>query len=245
MNQFMMLAAAVFLSVLMVACAVAGASGEYPSTKIRYKMTVEVDTPEGVKTGSAVREISMASRPMMLGESNDTHVKLEKGEAVVVALGQRGTLFATLGISMDNAIEVILNAFPSGCLEGNYSRCGIRHYSSIKEGSQAELPVKHYPPFFMFKNLQDPMSVAGVRDRHSCSDHLNDCTTYSLSMEGAFGEGVKLKSVTIEITSRNPTEEVDKWLPWLKGLNGKYLHGGNTSRGAPMSLNGGDFVMGD
>lgn len=130
MKRFVMFAASLVLIVSMAACAVAGASGAYPSTKIRYKMTVEVETPEGIKTGSAVREISMVSRPMLLGESNDTHVKFEKGEAVVVDLGQRGVLFATLGSSMDDGIAALLNAFPSDCPEGNYSRCGIRHYSS-------------------------------------------------------------------------------------------------------------------
>lgn len=241
MKRFAIFAVAAVLSLSAAACVGAVSSAEYPSAKIRYKMTVEVETPEGIKTGSAVREISMVSRPKRMGEMNDTHIRLEKGEAVVVDLGERGVLFATLGSSMDGAIESLVNAFPSDCPEGNYSRCGIRHYSSIKEGAKTELPAKHYPPLFTFKNMQDPMSVVGVRDRVPCPGSSNDCATYSLFMEGAFGEGVKLKSVIMEITSQKPTKEVDKWLPWLKGQNGTYLHGGNTSRGAPMGLNSGDF----
>lgn len=244
MKRFVMFAASLVLSVSMAACAVAGSSGEYPSTKIRYKMTVEVETPEGIKTGSAVREISMVSRPEMMAEGNDTHVRLEKGEAVVVDLGQRGVLFATLGSSMDDGIGAIFNAFPSNCPEGNVSRCGIRYYSSLKNDEEAFLPAKNYPTLITFKSLQDPLSVVTARDDFSCPPAQKGCENFTVSLESAFGKGVTIKEITIKVTKDELTEEIKKWLPWLETLKGKYLHGSSISRGAPLGLHSGDFTVG-
>jgi hypothetical protein len=141
MKRMMFVMAALLLSLSTAACAVAGFSGEYPSAKIRYKMTVEVETPEGIRTGSAVREISMVSRPKRMGESNDTHVRLEKGEAVVVDLGQRGVLFVLMSIGGGGgqAIWAPFNAFPTACSKGAISRCSINYYSNLKNTGKAEL----------------------------------------------------------------------------------------------------------
>jgi hypothetical protein len=38
----------------------------YPSGTLRYKMTVSVETPEGIKTGSAVREIYFYRTPQLV-----------------------------------------------------------------------------------------------------------------------------------------------------------------------------------
>lgn len=55
--------------------------------KLRYKMTVEVETPQGIKTGDAVREVTHSTPPPipMLGESRPTWSVA--GEAVRAALG--------------------------------------------------------------------------------------------------------------------------------------------------------------
>ena len=223
MNQFMMLAAVMFLSVSMAAC------GEYPSTKIRYKMTVEVDTPEGIKTGSAVREISMVSRPMMLGESNDTHVKFEKGEAVVVDLGQRGVLFATLGSATD-PVWTLLNAFQSPCAEGAVSRCSVKYYSSLKLGEKAQLSIRYYPMFVTFEDLNDPKSAKSVLEMKSCPDPETGIPDNSRCIEKdrfeeIFGQGVRLRSVMVEVTDQAFQPVVGQYLSWLGKVYGYQLDG--------------------
>jgi hypothetical protein len=42
----------------------------YPHGTMRYKMTVTVETPEGIKTGFAVREVSMRRYPQILPEQH-------------------------------------------------------------------------------------------------------------------------------------------------------------------------------
>jgi|AntRauTorcE11897_2_1112592.scaffolds.fasta_scaffold02754_1 hypothetical protein len=78
---------AVAMLMPVTACTFAGGSnGGY-----HYKVIVSVETPEGIVTGSAVREVSF-SDGIRLSESGPSI--RPKGEAVVVDLGDRGVLFA-------------------------------------------------------------------------------------------------------------------------------------------------------
>lgn len=81
-----------FLAILTVAVmsAVTFAMSEQKSMQAtwRYKMTVTVETPEGIKTGSAVREISNSLQGNNWPDvGNPAGVR---GEAVVVDLSKRG-----------------------------------------------------------------------------------------------------------------------------------------------------------
>ena len=68
----------------------------YPSGTWRYKITIEVETPEGIKSGYAVREVTAQTRitinPDLPPEMFNTF-----GEAVVIDLGKYGTLFSLIG----------------------------------------------------------------------------------------------------------------------------------------------------
>lgn len=124
----------------------------FPSGSWRYKMTVTVETPEGVKTGFAVREVTVISVPQLTPEMKPT-VKL-KGEAVVVDLGKRGLLFALLKgnkLGESHARNLPFYAFPYE--KGGTTKSGIRHYSRLKAVS-AELEPELYPTFVHFRDLQ-------------------------------------------------------------------------------------------
>ena len=70
------------------------------STTIRYRLTLEVDTPEGVRTGSGVIEVKYVKLGQTLGASAEWKAEV-RGEAVTVDLGERGTLFALLAEGAD------------------------------------------------------------------------------------------------------------------------------------------------
>lgn len=202
----------------------------FPSGSWRYKMTVTVETPEGIKTGSAVREISAYSMPMFLGVNRDTHIKLEKGEAVVVELGERGVLFATLGSATDS-VWTFFNAFPSPCAEGAVSRCSVKYYSSLKLGENAQLPARYYPMFAAFEDLNDPKTVKNVLEMKSCPDPEtgipdNFRCIEKDRFEEIFGQGVRLRSVMVEITDQAFQPVVGQHLNWLSKVYGYQLDGG-------------------
>lgn len=202
-----------------VAIAAEAIQNEKPSGRWRYKMTVTVETPEGIKTGSAVREMSNATPAIDWPDvGNPADVQ---GEAVVVDLGKRGVLFAQ--ISSDSDLE-FYSAFPlPGKKPGNGGSTpeGIRYYSNLPVGTKSVLD-SHYPPGYprlvTFTDLNDPKSATLVQEWER-----NKKGYYDLKedhFETLFGKGVKLRDITLEITDEPVTwGVVDEYLPasfWQK-----------------------------
>ncbi|MEZ5815415.1 MAG: hypothetical protein R3E13_11960 [Alphaproteobacteria bacterium] len=204
----------------------------------RYKMTVEVETPEGIVTGSAVRQMGNEAKGVDLPDvGNPADVS---GEAVVVDLGKRGVLFVLISHKSDLEFYYTFRKyFPHGgsTLEGS------KFYASMPTGTKEVFdPEKPpgYPKLVTFTDMNDPKSVTLVqvweRQRSGLFSLKED------RFEELFGEGVKLKGITLEITDEPVTwGVVDKYLSWLKDLKGGCLHGGFTARGAPLGLYGGNF----
>lgn len=181
----------------------------------RYKMTVVVETPEGIVTGSAVREMGNSLQGSLLSQNgNPASVR---GEAVVVDLGERGVLFAL--ISSDSDME-FYRAFRHVWPHGGATPEAIKFYSSLPVGTKGVLPPNHwpgYPKLVTFKDINDPKSVTLAQEW----EHIRGEPMYLKAdhMEELFGEGVKLKEITLEITDEPVTwGVVDEFLPWLEGL---------------------------
>jgi hypothetical protein len=202
----------------------------------RYRMTVRVETPEGVKVGSAVREIFVSQGIALTPESHA--IIRAKGEAVVVDLGKRGQVFAVMDV---NPQYDVFNNFPipgEPAGSGGGTHDGIRYYRNLKEGKATPKP-QNYPLIVRFRDLKDPKSVEAVLQvrqeevvlptRHYTSYVVDD------HFEKIFGSGVKLKDITIEMTRDPITHEVDKWLHWLNKINGGYLDGQFTGGGPELS----------
>jgi hypothetical protein len=189
----------------------------------RYKMTVEVETPEGVKTGSAVREVSASSTyyvPLPIpGRPFDVSVK---GEALVVDLGERGQVFALLRSERTSsaAYEVVFNTFPPFGKEryggGGMMPDAIRYYRGLAPTSAKEVPLHVQPMMVMFRDMNDPTSVEKIYSGGLCEGNAHQsqpCVKTDRFAE-LFGEGVRLKSVTLEMTERNVTwGKVARWKP--------------------------------
>lgn len=185
-------------------------------------MTVVVQTPEGIKTGSAVREVDVACGPQFLPDVIPCipHVK---GEAVIVNLGKRGVLFALMrgaDGNEDYGTNIVYRAFPSG--KWNYGPEGVQHYLALKH-AKAVLPPALYPMFVYFKNLKDPKTVESLITIHSNGQLGDKGEVTQDRMAEVFGKGVKLKEVTIELTHDSVTWGLEKWLPWLPSR--KYTRG--------------------
>jgi hypothetical protein len=187
-----------------------------PSGTWRYKITVNVETPEGLKTGSAVREVTISTATIDAPEV--TASKKIIGEAVVIDLAKRGVAFAII----DSGYTDVFNAF---LFHGPTTPAGIKYYRSLKAGTKAPL-IKGWPRLVYFSDMSNPRSVKEIDPRN---------------MDASFGDGVSIKDIIIEITDEPVTVGIDKWLPWLNEIGGKYLHGSHTSREAPLGLHGGNF----
>jgi hypothetical protein len=217
-----------FIGILILLCLWGSLYGwwkyQFPSATWNYKLTVTVETPEGIKTGSAVREITVAIRPVPMDKRRPWRSNISvKGEAVVVDLGNRGTLFAVL--DGDDAYHVVFNTFPY--IKGGGTPEGAAHYAQLKAGPSV---IKQIPTMVTFKDMKDPKTVVAV-------DRAN--------LAGTFGKGVKLKDVTIEMTDEDVTWGIGKHLVWLDSLNAN-LDGSDVTTGSSYAntLHVGYFKVG-
>lgn len=209
----------------------------FPSGTWNYKITLTVQTPEGVMSGSSVRQVYVKSGPNILPQSTST-VRV-RGEAVVVDLGKRGTLFGLLRsqTSVDGASYVFFDSFPipdsHGYGEGSTTPKGVRYYNQLKSG-KADVQSRDMPMLVRFKDINNPKTVERV-------DPSNLAAT--------FGEGVKLVSATIEITDEPVTTGIENVLGWLgeyynKRLDGDRFGYANAVNKTANSLSSGEFSTG-
>ena len=172
-------------------------SEKYPSGTWRYRVTVEIDTPEGVKSGSSVHELSVATPLVNLPDvGNPASIK---GEAVVIDLGERGVVFALM--SNQSWKNGLYQAFPT---KAPSSTEGIRHYmDTLKVGMTGEWKT-NTPRMVTFTDMDDPKSVRLVYSKFR--DQLTD------NFENLFGQGTRLKLITVEITNDPVTWKIEKYL---------------------------------
>ena len=174
----------------------------------RFRMTVEVETPQGLKTGSSVIEVRL-SRGMAIGDSSGVSSSL-RGEAVVVDLPD-GPLFVLLaapdaGPPLQAMVpDALLGRRSSGPDEvmADTAKLGSTWSSEFK----AELPRRRnngfkqgdngWPLMVRFGNLDDLASVKRVSP-----------------------EAIGIKRIVVETTKDDVTTGLGKRLEWLKTING-------------------------
>jgi hypothetical protein len=201
------------LVTLLAAASVALLSGcgNGPNT-IRYRLTLEVETPEGTKTGSGVMEHGARWNDGItrgLGAGPGLAVDT-RGEAIIVDLGARGLLLClmTSDDTRAGSSDALLlpEIFPfekwGGAID-NYSTY-LGHLAWSKPVTDA--PLKRLPMLARFRNPLDPATGERV-------DPTNLAAT--------FGAGVRLVRVTAQITNDPLTPPtIENRLPWVRTLKG-------------------------
>jgi hypothetical protein len=186
------------------------AAAEDKAPDYRYRLTVEVETPEGVKTGSSVIAVEQSiGRTAMDGFVGGSVFLRIRGEAVAVDLPGGRTLFALLrsGGDVEWAARVI--PFLSPDAEDDNSLDDFLLLEGKKELPRrwtAQGPfnnVSAYPMMVTFGDLADPTSVELVDPD---------------DLAATFGEGVKLKRISAELTDDLVTTGIEKRLGWMRRL---------------------------
>ncbi|MEL7190204.1 MAG: hypothetical protein AAGK17_11675 [Pseudomonadota bacterium] len=202
----------------LAAMLLAGCSESSPP-EYRYRLKVEVETPEGLKTGSSVIEVStqVASKNAIISPGRAT--MRARGEAVAVDLPDGRTLFALMRSESqtDWASNVMSLLAPSYRGEGA-AKEKIR--AILRMQGEYDLPLykpagpgrrRHmYPMLVTFGDLDDPTSVEKVDP---------------LDLAATFGEGVKLKRITVEVTDDPVTTGIEERLAWLSSQKEGMLDG--------------------
>ena len=196
------------LTVMLAALAVWGyLSDVYVSGTWRYKVTVEISTPEGVKSGSTVNEVSnsAARARSKVSLSQGGNPADFRGEAVVVDLGERGKVFSLLV-----GPKHFYRAFNG--MSGPTTAEGIQYFNKIPIGKEAVLDPKYYPMVVTFTDMSDPKSVTLVKGwKFNPQTQKSDPVD---RFEELFGEGVSIKEIRL-VRTKEP-------ITW--GVIQKYLH---------------------
>jgi hypothetical protein len=200
----------------------------YPSEVVHYRVTVDVQTPTGVMTGSSVVESKMSYTEKFGSAFSGIRFDL-MGEAVAVdvpiipakgapkdAVPQTKTLFALLRGGGKNASS-----------DGNSYYANLFRDAYVQKASvtvtppkltpwlrdnkpKVILPKPLYPLLVTFKDITDPKTVEQVDPD---------------ALDKQFGKGVTLKSITVAVTDEPVTTGIEKRLGWLPEYYGKMLDG--------------------
>lgn len=175
----------------------------------RYRLTVEVETPEGVKTGSSVIEVEQSLSRSTAAPAKVGVQRKVRGEAVAVDLPNGKTLFALLrsenNVDWASYVYVYLATHENGkpfidqldnVLEVTGKRTLPRMWPPV--GFLEERSA--YPMLVTFGDLADPTSVAEIDPD---------------DLAATFGDGVKLKCITVELTDDPVTTGIEDRLGWL------------------------------
>ncbi len=212
------------------------ASGQnYPP--YRYRLTVEVDTPSGLRTGSSVIEVRtfVAGKNAIPSPGQVFH--RVTGEAVAVDLPGNQRLFALLrseesydwasGVLAAQTEPITVKETLRMRKEGKdpfdermrrtLTLTGVHVLPRWQRPSKVKAQNMHrisgYPILARFRDIRDPKTV-GLVD----PDNL----------DVSFGQGVSLRRITVERTQAAVTKSIDRKLPsfgpetgfstWLKKL---------------------------
>ncbi len=218
------------------AMALAGCGRRYK--RLRYRLTVEVDTPAGMRSGSSVQEFVHGGEIRWLpgGDGFETRIL---GEAVAVDLPGAQTLFMLLPQS-DRLLEIMLRdgliappidtsqlrnrqntGWPKnrpGYIEAlNKKRASIR-LTKDRKAAFEDIAVGNRPILVRFRDLDDPRSVALV-------DPAN--------LAASFGAGIALSSIVMQVTNEAVTSGIERRLRWLVHHKGSLYYDGQLHPEAP------------
>jgi hypothetical protein len=174
----------------------------YPPHRYRYRMTVEADTPEGLRTGSAVRELTWSRDG---GPSASSFHLDERGEAVAIDLPGGRTLFVLLDV---NAFDTVWAGFGGGNKQPSVKDWldradADRQSHTYPPRAALRAQRQDYPRLVTFTNIRDPKSVQAVDPDNLAS---------------SFGPGVTLKRITLQITDDPVTKGIEKRLGWFRAI---------------------------
>ncbi|MAH06435.1 MAG: hypothetical protein CL561_12840 [Alphaproteobacteria bacterium] len=188
------------------------AMGElYASYSKRIKTTITIETPEGLITGTAVREVSNSRAGLELSWTQAIHNPIVRGEGVVINLGERGVLFATIS---DQTHKDLYHAFPLP-EKAESSVEGIKHYEEkLRTGMRGPISLEDYAEYtkiVYFKDITDPKTVALVWGNYK--NYETRTAGLIDNFEETLGAGVHIVSVEAEVVDEPITfNNVDRYL---------------------------------
>jgi hypothetical protein len=182
----------------------------FPTYAHRYRLTIAVEADGQVHSGSSVIEVRYHFWPQFLaGLAGGGQYAVDvRGQAVLVDLGARGALVASLGYTDRAAVNAqwlalrALNPQPE-MPEGSYvvTRERLRELSGAP--ARSDLMPDNLPQFIWFKDVADPTTAMPVKPTEFAA---------------VLGGDARLASAQLEMTRDSIVIDIDKKLSWYDAL---------------------------
>ena len=176
----------------------------------RYRLTVEVDTPDGLKTGSSVIEVEQSMGRTAMSGGGKRINRRARGEAVAVDLPGGRMLFALLRSDSNTGwasqfMQTLAPKIEGEPWEERFDNMLLLEGEIVlprtfpKTGPIDERSA--YPMLVTFADLDDPTSVARVDPD---------------DLAATFGEGYELRRITVQLTDDPVTGGIEERLAWFQ-----------------------------
>jgi len=190
---------------------------------VRYRLTLEVQDGDQIKTGSSVIDASYDMQPDWSPSGPSTYLNDLVGYAPTVDLGKKGTLFLTfenITRTPDNILarnkqffctmdDIWCLPFAAYARPGTGIATGIGPAFSKRKVALEELLRKSGPrdvPFSVLPRLGRLLDI---------NDPLTLVPVSPYDLAASFGPGVELKRVTLQLTNDPVTPPPESWPQWL------------------------------
>lgn len=178
--------------------------GCMPETEtFRYRLTAEVDTPTGLKSGSSVIEVELSENDSQLLPIEARGVRATlRGEAVAVDLPDGQVLFTLLRseISSDAAKWFAHETIDTPEVDGHIWGVARARWMKDNKASGEMQRGDYFPMLVAFGDPNDPASIQRVDPD---------------DLAASFGEGVTLSRITVQLTDDPLTIGIEDRLGWL------------------------------
>lgn len=194
----------IMMAIFMLPLSASGCNLFTHSATIRYRLTVEVTTPRGLRTDSSVIQ-STISMTRTIYDPHAIDYKV-KGEAVAVDL-PGGTLFAVLNnraIGYDYPTYLLHNALTHGIVSPPLSR----HYD-LPEWIEETAEANKVKPTVVLQPVDYPTLVRFRDPREVTTMEVVDPEDLSAS----FGPGAYLHRITLQVTDDSVTDGIRTQIP--------------------------------
>lgn len=193
----------------------------------RFRLTVEIDTPGGVRDGSSVMQVRYGLSVNMNGGGEQADVDL-LGEAVFVDLGAAGHVIAVLGHPL-----LLSGAYDQRFMPADVffpDRSGPSQVRQLKAAGGtmrggADLAPDQFPSLVVYERPADPASARVVYGRGigTIPDGAGEreVEIHVDEIAQVFGAGYGLRGMRLEMVADDTpiTREIGRRLPWLTDPN--------------------------
>jgi hypothetical protein len=226
-----------FCGIALLALAACGPSAE-DRAELHYRLKVEVETPQGLRSGSSVIWVKAVRNPNWVNPEGRGIRTRYRGEAVAIDLPNGKTLFALLRTesgNVDAPAEWPVRSFADILDRQADFVADVKQLSrTTTSGAVRPLPKTEHvlpnggqdipalPLLVTFKDINDPKSVERVD-----SDDL----------AASFGAGYRLKAITAQISGGPVTTGIEKKLGWLPQYYDKMLDGDQLNQSNELANN--------